>query len=289
MAGDALFKSVVLLLNGNGPNGSTDIVDASPSAHAVGLFGAVQISTAQAMFGGSSLLFGGGDRVQIPDSADWDFGTGDFSIEIALRFSAIYDTTTLLGNYPGWVVQYRPDSGGFVFGVNNDKLKIAPFSPVLNTWYRLGIRRVSGAMSIFVDEAPIGSPSAVSTDISGSVAPLLIGELYAGGYIQQFHGHMAHIRITREARDLDSQPTAPWPDYATQFQGVVRDSADLPCSRRVRAYRRDTGVLVGSAVSDAESGIYTLNSTHVGAHTLNFLPNDGEALNALVLDNVYGV
>lgn len=62
------------------------------------------------------------------------------------------------------------------------------------------------------------------------------------------------------------------------ISGTVRDSAGAFTSRTVRAYRRDTGALIGSAVSDAATGAYSIGTTHTGEHTVVCLDNDGGTL-----------
>ena len=82
VAADPYYNNVSLLLHGDGANGSTTIVDSSPTPKTVTAFGDAQISTAQSKFGGSSLAFdGSGDYVGIADSADFTFGSGNFTIE----------------------------------------------------------------------------------------------------------------------------------------------------------------------------------------------------------------
>lgn len=77
---------------------------------------------------------------------------------------------------------------------------------------------------------------------------------------------------------------------AFAIAGNVKDDAGANAARVVRAYRRDTGGLVGSAISDGGTGNYTLNTDYAGEHTLVFLDDDaGTAYNALVLDRVTGV
>ena len=79
---DPFFANVSLLLHGDGTNGSTTIVDSSPSPKTVTAVGDAKISTAQSKFGGASIGFdGSGDSLAAPASIS-HFGTGDFTIEL---------------------------------------------------------------------------------------------------------------------------------------------------------------------------------------------------------------
>jgi hypothetical protein len=83
------FSKVKLLLLGNGSNGSTTITDSSLSARTVTANGGAQISTAWSKFGGASIaLDGNGDYLTVPDDADFDLGSGDWTIEFWYRRAA---------------------------------------------------------------------------------------------------------------------------------------------------------------------------------------------------------
>lgn len=75
-----------------------------------------------------------------------------------------------------------------------------------------------------------------------------------------------------------------------EISGNVKNDAGANTARTVRAYRRDTGVLIGSATSDASTGNYSISTAYSGEHTIVVLDDDaGTAYNALVLDRVLGV
>ncbi|MFN7878298.1 MAG: beta strand repeat-containing protein, partial [Pirellula sp.] len=75
-------NNVSLLLNGDGANGSTAIIDSSLSPKTVTAFGDAQISTAQSKFGGASLGFNGAGAMLTSTSSDLSLGTSDFTIEL---------------------------------------------------------------------------------------------------------------------------------------------------------------------------------------------------------------
>lgn len=71
--------------------------------------------------------------------------------------------------------------------------------------------------------------------------------------------------------------------------GNVKDATGTNAARLVRAYREDTGALVGQATSNASTGMYEIASTGT-PHTLVFYPAVGETtLPALVLRGVMPV
>ena len=81
--GDPYFGNVVLLAGWDGTNGATTWNDESPKLHGAGVFaGSAQITTTNPKFGVGSLTdTGSGGGVQWANSADWQLGSGQFTIE----------------------------------------------------------------------------------------------------------------------------------------------------------------------------------------------------------------
>ena len=78
-----------------------------------------QIDTAQSKFGGASGLFDGtGDYLSSADSADWAFGSGDFTIDFWLRFATVTAQAAFLsqmdagGDDRSFQFNYNSDGGG---------------------------------------------------------------------------------------------------------------------------------------------------------------------------------
>jgi len=66
------------------------LASAGTTVHTVTAYGNAQIDTAQSKFGGASGLFdGAGDYLSTPDSEDWNFGSGDFTIDFWVRFNSL--------------------------------------------------------------------------------------------------------------------------------------------------------------------------------------------------------
>lgn len=72
----------VLMLHMDGTDEGTTFTDSSTSAHTVTANGQTNTEIGQSMFGSASGQFDGtDDYLSIPDSADWNFGNGDFTID----------------------------------------------------------------------------------------------------------------------------------------------------------------------------------------------------------------
>ena len=82
MAVDDSYTKVLLHMNGT--DASTTFTDESGKTWTAN--GNAQIDTASYKFAtGSGLFDGGGDYIDTPDNADFNFGSGDFTIDLQMR------------------------------------------------------------------------------------------------------------------------------------------------------------------------------------------------------------
>jgi hypothetical protein len=226
-AGDPLFFSnVSLLLHGDGPNGSTLIRDSSSRMNTVTPVGNAQISTAQSKFGGASIAFdGNGDCLTIPSSADFNFGTGDFTVEAWCRFDSAGDVAIVSGR--------GPTNGSFMFrrladntlrlGRNNQAfdLSSAALSWSTGQFYHLATVKSGGTAYLFRDGVQVatGSNTQSYTMTTGSDSNWAVG---AGQAIPSqstlglfINGYIDDLRITKGIARYTANftpPTAPFPD-----------------------------------------------------------------------------
>src|SRR3990167_8969973 len=95
--GGSSFDSYTkLLLHGDGSDASTTITD--EIGKTVTAVGNAQLDTAQKKFGTASILLDGtGDYATVPDSDDWNFGAGDFTIDFWVRFNGVAESEAFCG------------------------------------------------------------------------------------------------------------------------------------------------------------------------------------------------
>lgn len=81
----------VLLLPCTGLNGGTTFTDLSPSPKAITVHNSAKTSTAQGYAAGSSLdlIVGTDDWLDAANSADFDFGSGDFTFEMFIKLRTL--------------------------------------------------------------------------------------------------------------------------------------------------------------------------------------------------------
>lgn len=94
----ACDSNTKVMLHGNGSDASTTITDSSSNAYSLSALGNAQIDTAQSKFGGASILFDGtGDMIDMTNAAAaFDFGLGDFTVEMWVRWNSLPGSSTIL-------------------------------------------------------------------------------------------------------------------------------------------------------------------------------------------------
>ena len=171
-------------------------------------------STSQYKFGTASLSMQGGSNsrhYKIDDHPDWDFSTGDFTIELWIR------QASNTSNYDG-IISFADSSGtavGFGIGYNASN-KIAFISHLgnvtnvvahnaalsNNTWHHIAVSRSSGTTKLFIN----GTQSASATDNNNYITTanggygLSLGRYYPNRDEKYFHGEFDEIRISNNAR-----------------------------------------------------------------------------------------
>ena len=195
--------SATLLLSFDGTNGSTTFTDSSANALSGTAVGNAQISTAQSKFGGASALFdGNGDRVEFSSNAAWSFGTGDFTVEMWVRWNTVPSGSgdDMLVNVPtsgGFNIYRAAASGGQLIVSNRISNQYAQtFNPSANVWYHVAVSRASGTMRVFIDGVQLGSSVANSTNYAQ--AALHVGGS-ADGAGWSIDGYIDDLRIIKSA------------------------------------------------------------------------------------------
>ena len=145
----------------------------------------------------SSLSFIGNDSsyLRIPNTNEFDFGTGDFTIEWyqyqtdSNSFPRIFQ----VGNYPTTTIGVSIEGGTFYYWSNNSAniVKNLDSSEYKNIWVHFAISRSSGTTQVFMNGTSIFSMSDTN-DLNGS-NDLVIGnessvsiDAAFGGYITYF-------------------------------------------------------------------------------------------------------
>ena len=216
--GDPYFANVVLLCgNDNAADGSTTFVDQSGSAHTLTATGNIQYDTAQAPTGMTSSILGdgSGDYLATSASADWAFGTGDFTVEFMLRFTA--DQFAMTGwtsaaDASCWVPLFFFDElywqtqPGVTNLYNRSSVSIED-----GGWHHVAVSRSGTSNRMFFDGTQQGAT--VSDSLDYDKQDMVI--LFAGqSGVQSLNGHVCCFRVTKGVARYTADftpPTLPLP------------------------------------------------------------------------------
>lgn len=207
-----------VLLHFDGADGSTSILDSgvggSPRTWTAA--GNAQIDTAASKFGGGALLLdGAGDYVSTPDHADFNLGSGDFTIDGwfictaatgSLRAIAGQgDDAVTWSNYSfilrretSNLMSFRLSTGlgpTFVLGTTQ-------FTDALNTgWHHIAAVRTGNVLKLFIDGVQEGGDVAHTAAVPDSTLALFVGQRSIGadpwqGWIDEFRLSVGIARWT---------------------------------------------------------------------------------------------
>jgi hypothetical protein len=209
---DPNLATTVLMLHGNGADGSSNISD-SARGHFVTVGGNAQIDTAQSKFGGASILFdGSGDYLALDGSSDFTFGTGDFTIDFWARWASVSGHSVIFGNGAGFRI-YREGTSNHVIFDGGAADVVGTTGLVINTWYHIAVTRSGTSVRLFIDGTQEGSTTTDSTNYSvgGALSPTIGIDPDLASHAQ--NGWMEDIRILKGTAAWTANFTPPAAPY----------------------------------------------------------------------------
>ena len=211
---------VVILLKGDGPDGSTNIIDSSVCGHPVTVNGNAQISTAQSVFPGESSIYfdGAGSYLEI-DPFLFDFETSDFTVEFWFKPSS---SSTRQFLFQLGLPNTLSAEAHLVIEIHNGQIRLqmgdcsnfyflSGYNVIANIWQHLSVVREDGLVTLF-----IGGVSINTLNVNVRLCPptiFLIG-MWSVDSRHPFNGHIQDLRITRNRALYTANftpPTEPFP------------------------------------------------------------------------------
>ena len=173
-------------------NGNTKTQQFSPYDH---------FSYSKSSHGGSVYFDGSGDYLTVTQSTQFDFGTGDFTIDFWYyptahkNYSELWDTRT--GQYTaGGTVLYVDSSGIIYYYITNGSsgtVAITGGSLSLNSWSHIEVSRSSGSTKLFINGTQSGSTYTDSNDYTNPSTSVKIGTDQATTYSAT--GYFSDFRV----------------------------------------------------------------------------------------------
>lgn len=211
--------------------GSIGYRPAGTGAHTVTSNGGAFIDTSQSKFGGASGKFvaSSSQYLSIPDSADWYFGTGDFTIDFWVRFNTLPGVSGEMDLY----AQQTDGTHRLFFGLENVggtyKWRVTSDDGGINienataistgTWYHVALVRSSSSWYIFQAGTQIGTTYTGSGAIGDYSGALNIGRNPGGVYY--LDGWLDEYRVSKAVARWTSNFTAPTAAYGSDSYTVL--------------------------------------------------------------------
>ena len=199
-----------LMLHCDGSNGGTTFTDSSDTPHTVTPAGNTHTDTAVKKFGTAAAQFDGtGDNLSIPDSADWEFGAGEFTID-----TWVYATTTtaaavvvqqgvVTGNDRSFWLRFKYDgTNQMCFAWSTDgtwqtKQLADPDAFPAGQWVHVAITRDSNTLRLYINGVQKNSTTEAGS-LHNSTQDLYIGS--DADASNSWNGYMDEIRISNTCR-----------------------------------------------------------------------------------------
>ena len=223
MAKDKFYSNVSLLLLGNGSDNSTTIVDNSPNTKTITPFGAAKISHAVndpcGHANGVLYFDGNSSGIKFPTSDEFDFGSGDFTLEFFVYLLATNSNTSRIYNPDGDFVNgvgvdIGPNGNVYVYLASQsagfDLLSGPSVAFANNTWVHCALVRHINDVGIYIN----GVYSHLTTLNYGAIFffsshPYLSIGGQEGSTNRSLNGYLSNYRITKSKARYTSNFTVP--------------------------------------------------------------------------------
>ena len=171
-------------------------------------------TTSEQKFGSASLSLQGGSNsrhYKIDDHPDFDFGTGDFTIELWIRqasnpsaYDGIISFADSYQTSKGFGIGYNSNAHIYFTSHLGDAVSVVAHDAVLsnNTFHHIAVSRSSGTTKLFIngteEDSATDNNSYITTPNGGY--GIALGRYYPNRDEKYFHGEFDEIRISNSAR-----------------------------------------------------------------------------------------
>ncbi len=286
--GDSYTK---LLLHQDGTNASTTFTDSSATGHTVTASGNAQLNTSTKKFGTAAGTFDGtGDRITAPDSADFTFGSNDFTIDTWINLTsapasgfgaAIYSQDGGAGIFTPVAVYLSTGMHVILYASSNNSswdvhggTDVCDATSALSTgsWHHFALVRSGNNWMVFIDGTQCGTTQVASGALFDSTS-----NVYIGGQFQSaagsggINGYLDEYRVSNGIARWTSNFTVP----AVAYGGTV--GADNIASGILFQMENAGGSLVSSGQIASVMTTATADN-EVAALTFSTINNSGSAV-----------
>ena len=175
------------------------ITDNGPSSHAITVNNDAKAVTASAFeFDGTD------DYVTAPNNADFDFGSGDFTVEYWINFSTVSGIRGIFGkrvsevNYAPILMYLQSSALQLQMSTSGSSWNVSLSTSTLSTgsWNHVAVFRSGTTVYLFLNGTSIGSTGTVSGALISNTAPLTVGvDSTSPSGSTPLNGYISNFRI----------------------------------------------------------------------------------------------
>jgi len=213
--------STVSVLHMNGTDASTIFIDETGRSWTA--MGNGQIDSAQSVFGGASALFdGSGDYLSTPNHTDFDFGSGNFTVDFWIKFNSLAGTQQLISKRANPTL-YGPfsiaiDSSYVYFVSSSNGAAWGEYiqwsygtNIVTGNWYHFAFVRNGSDWGFYLNGVSRAFTT-VSQTVMTNTTNVTIGGLLDGSF--SFNGWIDELRVSKGVARWTANFTPPASEYA---------------------------------------------------------------------------
>ena len=237
--------------------------DSTVSGHPFRFSGVVNGSH-NAMYGVS--FDGSNDKLTIPDNADFELGSGDFTIEAWVLGDDDHSAyTSVISKWQSsnfsWMIRYSSadisnSAWSFFYSTNGSGYSSTVGAPLNDSkWHHLAVARSGGTIRLYTDGIANGTTTTTDTFYDGT-ADVVIGSDQGGQY---FDGIISDLRVTKgEALYTGSGFVPPSAPMTTTSQGATASNVKLLCCNgsSVTASTVTPGTITNSGSTSSDTNPY---------------------------------
>ena len=223
-----------LLLHCDGSDTSTTFTDDGDTVHTMTANGNAQIDTAQSVFGGASGLFDGtGDFVDTLTHADWEFGSGEFTVEFRFRRNSTGSLEYVCGQSDStpsisWACRLNADNTLECLIVDVVPTVYNVISTtIFNTagvWNHAKFVRDGNTLRLFINGVQENTEDVTGISVRIKSNKLAIGTV--GEWNSQFfNGWIDEVRILKGVADSTGNFTPPTTAYGSEISAIAMSLA----------------------------------------------------------------
>jgi len=199
----------------NSNNARTVAPTGNPAISAFGPFLTSEVYD-PAVNGASAYFDGNDDRLSAPDSADFDFGTGDFTVELFFNYKGNIANRWLIGGANNWQLRLKtassPSRLGEVSFWNgfSEIIYVSPSDLADSAWHHIAITREGTNLRHFLDGALVKTTTDDNQTNLDSGSALYIGASSTNS--EDWDGYISNVRVVKGTAVYTSAftpPTAP--------------------------------------------------------------------------------